>query len=79
MNYNQILVGADGNVLYLGRNPIMVLGLRLMGRKLSELGNSAHEYQLNPKCTSLLNTNAFNKAMAKLGVRIVDWDAERMA
>ena len=79
MNYNQILVGADGNVLYLGKNPIMVLGLKLMGRKVSYLGKDAHEYQLNPKCTSLLNTEAFNKAMAKLGVRIVDWDAERMA
>ncbi len=79
MNYNQILVGADGMVLYLGRNPIMVLGLKLMGRKASCLGKSAHEYQLNPKCTSLLNTKAFNKAMDKLGVRIVDWDAERMA
>lgn len=79
MNYNQILVSADGNVLYLGRNPIMVLGLKLMGRQLSELGKDAHEYQLNPKCTALLNTEAFNKAMVKLGVRIVDWDAECMA
>lgn len=79
MNYNQILVGAKGNVLYLGKNPIMVLGLKLMGKRLSDLGNDAHEYQLNPKCTALLNTEAFNKAMAKLSVRIVDWDAECMA
>ena len=73
---DEILVQAKGSVLYIGKNPIMILGLKLMGRKCSYLGRGAHEYDLHPQYVHLLNTEPFFKAMAKLGIKVTDWDAQ---
>ena len=72
---HEIWVRADGLVLYLGNNPLMVLGLSLMGKRASYLCKGAYEYQLNPRYIHLLNTDAFKRAMDARRVAIVDWDA----
>ena len=72
---HEIWVHADGLVLYLGNNPLMRLGLSMMGKRASYLCKGAYEYQLNPQYVHLLGTEAFKKAMEARHVAIVDWDA----